>query len=116
MAQGGIRIYFKGGEPSRSKLIAIAKAANVSLTWLATGEGKMDLAATNTEHAQRVDIDLDTMEEVTAKVLEMLDERRPDLPKDVCAKICRLVYELYKRQGPMDDTSFDNIIELATFR
>ena len=35
-----IGIYMKGGsDPSREKLVAIAKAANVNLEWLATGEG-----------------------------------------------------------------------------
>lgn len=41
VSQSGLSRYFEGGEPSRPILIAIAKAAGVSLDWLATGEGSM---------------------------------------------------------------------------
>lgn len=41
ISQSGIRRYFTGGEPSRPHLVAIAKAAGVSIEWLATGEGPM---------------------------------------------------------------------------
>lgn len=38
ISQGGIRRYFSGGEPSRIQLIALAKAADVSVAWLAGEE------------------------------------------------------------------------------
>lgn len=38
ISQSGIRRYFSGGEPSRPQLIAIAKAADVTVAWLATGK------------------------------------------------------------------------------
>ncbi len=38
ISQSGIRRYFRGGDPSRRHLIAIANAAGVSVEWLATGE------------------------------------------------------------------------------
>lgn len=38
ISQSGIRRYFSGGEPSRRQLIALARAADVSVAWLAAGE------------------------------------------------------------------------------
>lgn len=39
IAQSTIRPYFEGSEPKRPHLVAIARAAGVSVSWLATGEG-----------------------------------------------------------------------------
>lgn len=62
-------------------------------------------------------MDLSSLEEVTRKVLQLLDERRPDLSSKARARIVRLVYEFYLRQGePMDEASLNNVIELAAFR
>lgn len=41
VSQSGLHRYLTGGEPSRKVLVAIARAAKVSLAWLATGEGTM---------------------------------------------------------------------------
>lgn len=38
LSQGGIRRYFSGGEPSRPQLVALAKAGDVSVSWLICGE------------------------------------------------------------------------------
>lgn len=38
VSQSGIRRYFSGGEPTRPQLIAIARAVEVRVAWLATGE------------------------------------------------------------------------------
>lgn len=41
ISQSGLHRYLSGGEPSRKALVSLARAANVSLQWLATGEGSM---------------------------------------------------------------------------
>lgn len=41
VSQSGFHRVFKGGEPGLQMLVAIAKAANVNVGWLATGEGAM---------------------------------------------------------------------------
>ncbi|GAB4119831.1 MAG: hypothetical protein Kow00104_02520 [Rhodothalassiaceae bacterium] len=41
ISQSGFHNIMKGGEPSRPILVAIAQAADVSIHWLATGEGPM---------------------------------------------------------------------------
>lgn len=38
LSQGGLQRYMKGGEPTRPNLISLAKAGDVSLHWLMTGE------------------------------------------------------------------------------
>lgn len=40
-----LRQYFAGTEPSASRLVRLADAANVSIEWLATGRGPKDRAA-----------------------------------------------------------------------
>lgn len=40
LSASGLQQYFTGGEPTLSKLIALAKAGNVSVEWLATGSGR----------------------------------------------------------------------------
>lgn len=42
VSQGGIRRYFEGGEPNRRALVAIARAAGVTVEWLATGKSPKD--------------------------------------------------------------------------
>lgn len=41
ISQGGLSRYLNGGEPSRRVLVALARATEVELHWLATGEGPM---------------------------------------------------------------------------
>lgn len=42
ISNSGLSRYLAGGDPSRKVLIALADAADVSLHWLATGEGGME--------------------------------------------------------------------------
>lgn len=102
--------------PGTDKLVALAIAAGVSVSWLATGEGEATAEALSHQELGR-EVDLSSLEEVTRKVLQLLDERRPDLSSKARARIVRLVYEFYLRQGePMDEASLNNVIELAAFR
>jgi transcriptional regulator with XRE-family HTH domain len=104
-------------DPSRSRLVKMARAAGVSVEWLATGEGGPDQGATAPTELGKPDIDLDTLEEVAVKVLALLEQRRPDLSTKARARIVRLVYEFYiKQEKPMDEASLNNVIELAAFR
>lgn len=103
-------------EPTLTSLAKMAEAAGVSVAWLAAGEGAPDGSGA---HARlgRPDADLDTLEEITRKVLALLEQRRPDLSSKARARIVRLVYEFYiKQEKPMDEASLDNVIELAAFR
>lgn len=117
ISQSGIRRYFSGGEPTRPHLAALAEAAQVRLEWLATGDGEPDRETSLAPEPAQVPPDLDSLEEVTTKVLDLLERHRPDISTRAKARIVRLVYEFYLRQGePMDEASLNNVIELAAFR
>jgi transcriptional regulator with XRE-family HTH domain len=117
ISQSGIRRYFSGGEPTRPHLAALAEAANVRLEWLATGNGDPENEVSAAVKAASAPPDLDSLEDVTTKVLELLEKHRPDISARAKARIVRLVYEFYLRQGePMDEASLNNVIELAAFR
>jgi transcriptional regulator with XRE-family HTH domain len=55
LTPGSIQNYFEGGEPTRRTLVDLARAANVSVEWLATGEGSKEVnAAPEGYHLSRV--------------------------------------------------------------
>lgn len=104
-------------DPSRSNLVKMARAAGVSIHWLATGEGDPDPGAAQPAEDAQSAPDLDTLEDIATKILALLESRRPDLSAKARARIIRLVYEFYiKQDKPMDQASLDNVIELAAFR
>lgn len=119
-SQSVIRKWRSGqSDPTRKALVALATAGKVSISWLATGEVDLEgKESAPTEQPQpQFEIDLDTLEEVSTKVLTMLEKHRPDVSARAKARIVRLVYEFYLRQGePMDEASLNNVIELAAFR
>lgn len=51
VSQTGLQRLINGGEPTLSTLVALAKAAGVSVEWLATGEGAMKKGADAAEVA-----------------------------------------------------------------
>lgn len=119
-SQSVIRKWRSGqSDPTRKALVALARAGKVSISWLATGEGDLEgKEPVPTQPPQpEFELDLENLEEVAAKVLAMLEKHRPDISARAKARIVRLVYEFYMRQGkPMDEASLNNVIELAAFR
>lgn len=53
IARSTLIAYQSGGDPTREKLVAISVAANVSVAWLATGEGTTPDASAASEPAVR---------------------------------------------------------------
>lgn len=45
ISNSGLKKYMEGGEPTRPKLIALAESTGVSINWLLTGEGEMEISA-----------------------------------------------------------------------
>lgn len=45
ISQSGLHRYLSGGEPTRKVLVALARAADVNLQWLMTGQGPMESSA-----------------------------------------------------------------------
>lgn len=116
IAESLLRKYLSGKSvPGADKLVILARVLGVSLNWLATGEGSQEIEPSPA--AATSDAALDSLEDITVKVLELLDRRRPELSAEARGRIVRLVYEFYIRQEkPMDEASLTNVIELAAFR
>jgi len=108
--------------PSFAAMAGLCRESGYSLDWMATGEGAARAGEVSASPAApsslgRPDIDLDALEEVVSKIRRMFRERNINLKPEAEARIVRLVYEYYLRQGEaMDEASLDNVIELAAFR
>lgn len=120
MSDSLVRKYLAGSLPGLDKAIIMARVAGVSLEWLAGGPE----AGTYVAEAPRIygqhkapPPDLDLMEEVIMKTRKKFEEKEIDLTPEAEAKIIRLIYEFYMREGkPIDEASLNNVIELAAFR
>jgi len=89
----------------------MARAADLSVEWLATGEGTPEAGPTAGERR----IDLEVLEDVIIRTRRISEHKGMVLKPEAEARIIRLVYEFSMRQGqPMDDTSLNNIIELTS--
>lgn len=62
-------------------------------------------------------LELDILEEIITKAQLLFQAKSVGLRPEAEARIIRLVYEMYLRQGQkMDEASLNNLIELASFR
>ncbi len=90
----------------------MAQATNLSVSWLASGEGN----PAPSEPSSTL-LELDILEEIITKAQLLFQAKSVGLRPEAEARIIRLVYELYLRQGQqMDEASLNNLIELASFR
>nr|WP_321273268.1 helix-turn-helix transcriptional regulator [Alcaligenes faecalis] len=113
MSTSVLRSWRSGNsDPSRSSLVKMAQASNLSVSWLASGEG----SPTASEPSSTV-LELDILEEIITKAQLLFQAKSVGLRPEAEARIIRLVYEMYLRQGQkMDEASLNNLIELASFR
>lgn len=120
LSQSTVRRYFESGEPSRPHLVKLAAAANVSVAWLASGEGEPDKArpsgkavgGTGEEVA-----DLDLLERVSRSAFEELQRRNIQLEPAALARLVRVLYRHFaSRQEMPDHATVSNIIDLAAYR
>lgn len=68
-------------EPSRDKLIALAKAADVNVLWLATGEGEMRREETQPEFVREVQPGYHSPRATDPDIKEIMDILQHDLPE-----------------------------------
>lgn len=93
-----LRQYLTGSEPGMTKLVAIARAAGVSVEWLATGEGPMrpqagrDDGVSSTANAAR-QIDRDLLALVHEKVAEVFRAENAGVSKRQLANEIARVYD-----------------------
>lgn len=122
VSQSGIRRYFNGGEPTRPHLIGLARAAGVSVEWLATGAGTPDQGLGQPDSPEQpvdrgVEMDLDLLEKVARVTFQELEARGLRLDPAGQARMVRVLYRHFARQHqPPDQETVSNLIDLAAYR
>ena len=106
-------------DPSRTSLVKVARAAGVSVEWLATGEGDPDQGAG--AHPQQAagpqEMDLVLLEEVARAAIQELKDRGIVLEPADQARAIRVLYRHFdSRSEQPDHDTISNIIDLAAYR
>lgn len=109
--------YLNGdSDPSRTRLIRLAKVAEVSLEWLATGSGNMIIEAERL-CSLSAKIDEGILEEVIEAIEEYLSEAQKCLAPGKKAQLAGALYEMYaeeKEKGKaLDKAKVIRLIKLA---
>ncbi|MCB1795815.1 MAG: hypothetical protein KDJ70_15605 [Candidatus Competibacteraceae bacterium] len=117
ISQGGLKRYLAGGDPSRAKLVAMARAAKVNLLWLATGEGPKRQEARGSPGSvqeKSADYVCGPQRGWIRKAVEAVERMRPDAPADRKAVAVEQVYErLVQSNGAADMIEVMRIIQAA---
>lgn len=98
--------------PKLEPLIQIAKATNVSLDWLATGEGAREKDSLD-EMTKNIRIDADLMAELVKIVNEYLDSLDRELPPEKLGKVYAYLYNYCHKDEPVSRDSIISLIDLA---
>lgn len=105
-----LRGYLTGADPSRLRLVAMARAANVSVLWLATGEGDRVAATAPSRDPVKLD-DMARLQATIAAVEEGLASIGKKLPPAVYAEVVVLAYEIMGQ--PNAARNVERVIRLA---
>ena len=106
-------------DPSRTSLVKVARAADVSLEWLATGEGSPDQGAEvrSQRPSGSKEMDLELLESVARAAFKELNRRKIHLDPDGLARLVRVLYRHFSSKGEQPDhDTVSNIIDLAAYR
>ena len=98
LSEAMIRKYLNGSEPTLSRANQIARQANCSLEWLATGHGF--------QYRQAEVVDMQALEEALMLALEQLDPGTP-LSNEKALKLLVALYQ-YLRTTKRADGSLDS--------
>ncbi|MGN1080321.1 MAG: helix-turn-helix domain-containing protein [Alphaproteobacteria bacterium] len=106
-------LYATGqSEPTRPVLCIIAKALNVSLDWLATGEGLPEKDSLD-EMVKDIKVDADLMAEIVKVVNEYLDSLDRELPPEKLGKIYAYLYNYCHKDEPVRRDNIISLIDIA---
>jgi hypothetical protein len=104
-----LRNYLGGADPSRQRVIAIARTANVNFAWLATGEGLKKGSAAPAPAAPTPPLNTELLQAAVEGVQEGLRRINRTVPPDRHAQLIAAAYELLlDSQGHV---SKDNVIK-----
>jgi len=98
-------------QPEDYTVSRLAKALDVSVEWLATGEGQpwfKDMAAEPTTPYRVDQLDAEILTQALALVLQELQNRKATLPPSKIAAAVVEIYELVTRQGKKE-VVIDNV-------
>ncbi|MGL4204540.1 MAG: helix-turn-helix domain-containing protein [Aeromonadaceae bacterium] len=98
LSEAMIRKYLNGSEPTLSRANQIARQANCSLEWLATGQGF--------QYRQAEVVDMNALEEALLLALELLDAGEASLSNEKALKLLVALYQ-YLRTTKRADGSLD---------
>lgn len=98
LSEAMIRKYLNGSEPTLSRANQIARQANCSLEWLATGHGF--------QYRQAEVVDMAALEEALMLALEQLDAGEASLSNEKALKLLVAIYQ-YLRTTKRANGSLD---------
>jgi len=108
LSNSGLKRYLAGGDPSRRKLIAIAKSNKVNLLWLATGEWPMrgELPNHSTPCAGSVGV------AALVRALQLVELVQAEAPLEQKARAAALAYNLLADPAqPLDAERIQRLLE-----
>lgn len=108
-----LRKYLRGdSEPTRSRLLSLARTGHASVEWLATGEGPMTPAdpkewseAVRDHGSGTAGLDFDLLHGVLQALEEVMAATKPNLSTEKRAQIIVAVYDLYAGAGHAPDAT-----------
>jgi transcriptional regulator with XRE-family HTH domain len=107
MSDSLVRKYLSGSLPGLDKALIMAREAEVSLEWLATGVAPSHQGVGS---GDGVSVDLDRMEKVIAETRRNFEARGIDLPPESEAKVIRMIYEFgVDGEFALDDEGLNRI-------
>ena len=105
--------YSRGNaEPSRIRLISIARAADVDISLLATGEGSPDKGGVDVSAYSGDVIDKHVVAQSVEAVKQYLDKTKEDMDPDAFANAVLAVCDLAPKYGDIDLQLIENIMKL----
>lgn len=105
-----LETYLSGeAEPKTTRMVAIARAANVSVEWLATGEGEMKRAADNKPPV----VNYGLLQAAELAVHLFLEQEEAIAPPGRIAKLVIALYKYGEAKGKLTEEDFHQFLQLV---
>lgn len=111
ISEGALRKYLAGAEPTRVPLVALARAGEVSVQWLATGEGAM---RGSTDAPVNQSLTADLVRDAVLELERYLAAARRTLTPEKKARLVVLLCEQFSQSGNVSEKIVRDLAELAS--
>ncbi len=102
-----LETYLSGeAEPKTTRMVAIARAANVSVEWLATGEGEMRKPPVSP-------VNTDLLEAAELAVHRFMEEEGVTAPPEKIARLVIVLYKYGEAKGMIKKDDLDQFLKLV---